>query len=53
MPDILSQRKLFSMIGHYPVAGWLRVACSYIKRQACSQGTQWEDVAGEEAVQML
>ena len=35
--DSLTKRKLFSLcgklVGHYPVGGWLRVACSYIKRQ--------------------
>ena len=55
LPEILTRRELFSicgkLIGHYPVAGWLRVACSYVKRQA--RGTQWEDFAGEEAVTML
>lgn len=34
----MTKRELFSlcgkMIGHYPVAGWLRVACSYVKRLA-------------------
>ena len=33
-----TKRELFSffgkLIGHYPVAGWLRTACSYVKRQA-------------------
>ena len=55
LPEILTRRELFSicgkLIGHYPVAGWLRVACSYVKRQA--RGAQWEDFAGEEAVTML
>eukprot|EP00794_Sanderia_malayensis_P013420 gene13420-14796_t len=55
MPDILTRRELFSicgkLTGHYPVAGWLRVACSYVKRQA--QGTQWENFAGKETEYML
>ena len=55
LPEVLTRRELFSicgkLIGHYPVAGWLRVACSYVKRQA--QGTHWEDFAGEETVQMV
>ena len=33
----LSRRELFSvcgrLVGHYPIAGWLRVACSYVKRR--------------------
>ena len=36
--DDLTKKELFSicgkLVGHYPVAGWLRVACSYIKRHA-------------------
>ena len=36
--DELCKWELFStcekLVGHYPVAGWLRVTCSYVKRQA-------------------
>lgn len=36
--DNLSRREIFSicgkLVGHYPIAGWLRVACSYVKRRA-------------------
>ena len=55
LPNMLNHLELLSicgkLTGHYPVAGWLRVACSFIKRQA--QGSRWEDFAGEEAVYML
>ena len=38
VPPNCSRRELFSvcgkLVGPYPVAGWLRVACSYIKRHA-------------------
>ena len=53
LPDVeglhkMSRRELFSVCGklvsHYPVAGWLRVACSYMKR--CSEGVAWEDEIG-------
>ena len=41
----LTCRELFSicgcLIGHYPVAGWLRIACSFIKRH--SEGQKWDD----------
>ena len=51
----LSRRELFSicgqLVGHYPVAGHLRVACSYIKRS--SEGSHWEDDVGETARTML
>ena len=34
----LTKRELFSicgrLVGHYPVAGWLRIACSFVKRHA-------------------
>lgn len=47
----LNRRELFSvcgkLVGHYPVAGWLRVACSYMKRAA--EGTGWEDSVGDAA----
>ena len=29
------------LIGHYPVAGWLRVAFSYMKR--CAADSKWDD----------
>lgn len=51
----LSRRELFSvcgkLVGHYPVAGWLRVACSYVKRRA--EGVRWEDKVGKETVEMM
>ena len=44
----MSRKELFStcgkLVGHYPVAGWLRVACSYIKRHA--GGSAWDDKIG-------
>ena len=55
VPEKLSRRELFSicgkLVGHYPVADWLRVACSYIKR--CAEGNQWEDDVGVSAHSML
>ncbi|KAF2347666.1 Integrase catalytic core [Trinorchestia longiramus] len=53
--DALTRRELFSvcgtLVGHYPIAGWLRVACSYIKRRA--EGSHWEDFVGEHAMSMI
>ena len=50
-----SRRELFSicgcLIGHYPVAGWLRVACSFIKR--CAEGRAWSDGVGERVTAWL
>ena len=58
VPDIpkkVSRRELFSicgkMVGHYPVAGWLRLACSFVKRIA--SGSAWDDFVGERALSML
>ena len=53
--ECMTRRELFSacgkLIGHYPVAGWLRVACSYVKRHA--EGEKWSDSAGKVAVKRL
>ena len=42
----VSHRELFSiygkLVGHYLMAGWLRVACSYLK--CCAEGHRWEDM---------
>ena len=44
----LSRRELFSvcakLVGHYPIAGWLHVACSYVKR--VSEGVRWDGQVG-------
>jgi hypothetical protein len=44
----MTRRQLFSLcgklVGHYPIAGWVRVACSYVKRTA--EGSGWEDFVG-------
>ena len=46
-----SRWELFSLcgklVGHYPVAGWLRVACSYVERLA--SGTSWDHYIGDDA----
>ena len=48
IPEIegeISRWELFSicgkLLGHYPVARWLRLACSYVKRRASA--VDWED----------
>ncbi|KAK3882626.1 hypothetical protein Pcinc_012994 [Petrolisthes cinctipes] len=55
IPDLLTRRELFSLcgklVGHYPVAGWLRVASSYIKRHA--EGSGWDDQVGEATVSKM
>jgi len=51
----LSKRELFSicgkLVGHYPVAGWARLACSFVKRQV--EGTGWDDYVGDRAQSMI
>lgn len=51
----VSRRELFSvcgqLIGHYPVAGWIRVGCGFIKRK--SNGSRWDDGIGKEAEALL
>ncbi|XP_067939885.1 uncharacterized protein [Watersipora subatra] len=48
LPEVhstVTKRELYSIcgkyIGHYPVARWLRVACSYLKREINAYG--WDD----------
>jgi transposase InsO family protein/predicted aspartyl protease len=52
---VVTRRELFSicglLIGHYPVAGWLRVACGFIKRH--SEGIRWEDNIGKRSRLLL
>ena len=55
MPEKLTWRELLSicgkLVGHYPMAGCLCVACSYVKRRA--EGGRCDDYVGEEAASML
>ncbi|XP_065654928.1 uncharacterized protein LOC136081531 [Hydra vulgaris] len=39
------------VLGHYPVGGWLRIACSFIKRH--SQGNAWDDLIGDQVQSWL
>lgn len=51
----LTRRQLFSLcgklVGHYPVAGWLRVACNYIKRQTGQQ--PWDDAVDGRVLELM
>ena len=51
----MSKWELFSvsgkLLGHYPTAGWLRPACSYIKRRA--SGINWDDKVDKEIVAVI
>ena len=51
----MTKRQIFSLcgklVGHYPVAGWLRVASSFVKR-GC-QGDAWDSFADRVAIERL
>jgi len=51
----VSKRELFSvcgkLTGHFPVAGWLRVACSFMKR--LTQSDMWDGVVSDHVQKML
>ena len=53
--DGMSRRELFSvtgkLLGHYPVACWLRVLCSFVKRLA--NGGPWDDYVGLNAENLI
>ena len=51
----MTKRQIFSLcgklFGHYPVAGWLRVTLSFVKRG--SQGNAWDSFADHAAIERL
>ena len=53
--DDMTKRELYSvcgqLVGHYPVAGWLRVITGLVKRSCDGEG--WRSRAGDEAVRMV
>lgn len=44
---VLTRRQVHGIlgewIGHFPVAGWLRVACGYIQRHTALEGINWDE----------
>ena len=36
------------LLGHYPRAGWLRVACAYVQRSTADEGAGWDEEVGKE-----
>jgi transposase InsO family protein len=52
--DCTTKRQLFSWCGqltsHYPVAGWLRPCCSYLKRRTSE--LMWDGVVSEQILRM-
>jgi len=55
LQDVMTRRKIFSwcgqLLGHFPVAGWLRPACSYLKR--ASSGVAWDLPVGPSIMEMV
>ena len=58
IPDVvdgMTRKELFSLcgklVGHYPLAGWLRVTCSYMKRKA--EGSRWNDYVGDKVFTIM
>ena len=51
----ITRKELFSICGrlvaHYPIASWLRVACSFMKRHAAGQ--RWDDPVGDQVMAWL
>ena len=45
--DQLTRRQVHKLLGewmgHYPVAGWLRVACGYLQRLTAKEGIGWDE----------
>ena len=46
-------RVLGEWIGHFPVAGWLRVACGYIQRCSAGEGIGWDQPVSEGIINLL
>jgi transposase InsO family protein len=55
LQENMTRRQLFAwcgqMIGHFPVAGWLRPACSYIKR--LTNGSEWDSYVCKKVTDMV
>jgi len=42
-----------SLLGHYPVAGWLRVVCGYIQRCVSETGIDWDENVSPEILALI
>lgn len=55
MDHLHTKQELFSLCGklvaHYPIAGWLRLACSFVKRH--SKVEKWDDYIGDRTQAMI
>jgi transposase InsO family protein len=55
--NILTRREVSGVIGkllgHYPVCGWLRVACGFIQRSAAQSCSGWDDEVDPDVLALL
>ena len=55
LPTKPTKRQLFSwcgrLIGHYPVCGWVRPACAFVKRLAGMSDVGWDEAVPKSVVQ--
>jgi ribonuclease HI len=53
--DHMTKREVFSicgqLVGHFPVCGWLRPACSFIKRRL--NDCKWSEAAAEKTMKLV
>ena len=56
-PNIVTRWAVFSLcgrlVGHFPVCGWLRVACGVLKRRASLVTKGWDDETRENLLQCM
>jgi ribonuclease HI len=54
LEENITRRRIFAwcgqLLGHFPVASWLRPACSFVKRQ--TNGLKWDQKVGESVIKM-
>lgn len=46
-------RVLGEWVGHFPVAGWLRVACGYVQRRTAEGNCGWDEAVGPEIMRIM
>ena len=55
--EILTKRKFLGVLGrwlgHFPVAGWLRMACAFLQRCASSDTDSWDQPVSGETMEKL
>ena len=44
---------LGELLGHFPIANWLRVSCAYLQRLTAREGVDWDTKVGDKVVEKL